>query len=55
VEGSCEHGNEPLGAVKFWEIHPQFHALVTSVGGMINFVASTRGSLSFEFHGRVRE
>jgi hypothetical protein len=21
VEGSCEHGNEPSGSVKCWEIH----------------------------------
>jgi hypothetical protein len=20
VEGSCEHGNRPLGSIKFWEI-----------------------------------
>jgi hypothetical protein len=20
VEGSCEHGNEPSGSVKFWEV-----------------------------------
>jgi hypothetical protein len=20
VEGSCEHGNEPLGSLKYWEI-----------------------------------
>jgi hypothetical protein len=21
VEGSCEHGNEPLGSIKCWEVH----------------------------------
>jgi hypothetical protein len=20
VEGSCDHGNEPLGSIKYWEI-----------------------------------
>jgi hypothetical protein len=20
VEGSCEHGNEPSGSIKFWEV-----------------------------------
>jgi hypothetical protein len=20
VEGSCEHGNEPMGSIKYWEI-----------------------------------
>jgi hypothetical protein len=22
VEGSCEHGNEPLGSIKCWEVLP---------------------------------
>jgi hypothetical protein len=23
VEGFCEHGNEPLGCIKYWEIFEQ--------------------------------
>jgi hypothetical protein len=25
VEGSCEHGNEPLGSIKCWEDIEQLH------------------------------
>jgi hypothetical protein len=25
VEGSCEHGNEPPGSIKCWEVLEQLH------------------------------
>jgi hypothetical protein len=25
VEGSCEHGNEPSGSIKYWEFLEQLH------------------------------
>jgi hypothetical protein len=25
VEGSCEHGNEPLGSIKFWKVLEYLH------------------------------
>jgi hypothetical protein len=27
VEGSCEHGNEPLASIKFWEVLELLHSL----------------------------
>jgi hypothetical protein len=32
VEGSCEHGNKPLGSIKYWEILE----LVASQEGLIS-------------------
>jgi hypothetical protein len=25
VEGSCEHGNEPSGSIKYWEVLELLH------------------------------
>jgi hypothetical protein len=25
VEGTCEHGNEPTGSIKFWEVLESLH------------------------------
>jgi hypothetical protein len=34
VEGSCEHGNEPSGSIKFWEVVSVASQLVASQEGL---------------------
>jgi hypothetical protein len=34
VEGSCEHGNESLGSIKFWEVLELLHKLAAPQEGL---------------------
>jgi hypothetical protein len=34
VEGSCEHGNEPSGSIKCWEVLEVAAQLVASLEGL---------------------
>jgi hypothetical protein len=44
VEGSCEHGNEPLGSIKCWEVLEWLH----------NWQLSGRAQLSKKERKQVR-
>jgi hypothetical protein len=51
VEGSCKHGYEPLGSIKFWYIFKQLHNWLSSMKFMKSTSPQTACSGSFSTVG----